>query len=468
MAAIGRRALVPVLLCAVGLLALPAQAQGKGKGKGSGKSSASVAIFPVSGEGVSQKVRNDMVKWVNGAVNRVSGFSTKKTAAATRKLTKGVAAAFESCTEANCAVDLGKAVKARYAVLPRLAKTDKSYRMALTLIDVDRGGPVRGHLREKLAGEAGLKKAIGKAVKSLLTGKDPALTGKLNFSIAEDGAWIYIDDVLSAMSPVEGPIVVADGIRRIRVEKQGFKPWRKVMPVPRRKTRQVVVELEAEGDAVAAAELPPLVGIQPGEDKPAVVEAKTEETPAVAEAKPEETPAVAEAKPEETPAVVEAKPEETPAVVEAKPEETPAVAAAETAAAAPPGTEKVEPAPGSGPPSWIGPVAYGLLGAAALSVIGGGVYTSKAKTAEEDGSDATIHNRANVEGFQDDADSFGAAAGAFWGLTGVFAAAGLGLLIWDLASPSGEAQDGDKAKPSAMLFGGPTQGGAAVGLRATW
>lgn len=31
MAAIGRRALVPVLLCAVGLLALPAQAQGDRK-----------------------------------------------------------------------------------------------------------------------------------------------------------------------------------------------------------------------------------------------------------------------------------------------------------------------------------------------------------------------------------------------------------------------------------------------------
>ncbi|NOZ87510.1 MAG: PEGA domain-containing protein [Deltaproteobacteria bacterium] len=458
-----------------------------------------VAVFPVDGRGVSQNLKNDLVKWITVAVNRLKGYSTKRAAANTRELTKGVSAAFESCTDLNCAIDLGKALKADLAILPMVKKGPKgSFSIKMLLVDVAKGQPVRAHLREKLAGRPGLRRTTRRAVKYLLTGVDPALKGRLKLNVSEPGALVYVDDMLVGVSPLKKYVHVANGIRRLKVVKNGFKVWKKVLPVPRgKKTLAVILEKGSTvtenkaASGVASAKdneekpaLPPLVPIKKkGEVKR--VQEKTMEQKANAIQKKAESekhakvtkgvsvpvskvekkeksgpPTEATVSKEEkrkTPEVSKNQ-EERKQVVEATKKAVPVVGQPVSATSSGPGTRK-------GTPVWVMPVAYGLFGASALCIIGGSVYTSKGMSAEDDGNSLSVHNRIRASAYKQDADDYGLAATVFWSLTGAFAAGGLGLLVWDLLEGN---DSGSRDQGRVMPVTGVIRDGFTFGVTGTW
>jgi hypothetical protein len=71
-------------------------------------------------------------------------------------------------------------------------------------------------------------------------------TTNATIKVSEDGAQISIDDAPVGTSPLAGPVVLDIGERRIRVTKDGFKPYEKTLPVGGSAAVNVDVALEKE------------------------------------------------------------------------------------------------------------------------------------------------------------------------------------------------------------------------------
>jgi hypothetical protein len=71
-------------------------------------------------------------------------------------------------------------------------------------------------------------------------------TTNATFTVNEEGAQIFVDDAAVGMSPLAGPVVLDIGERRIRVVKDGFKPFEKALPVGGSAAVSVDVKLEKE------------------------------------------------------------------------------------------------------------------------------------------------------------------------------------------------------------------------------
>jgi hypothetical protein len=71
-------------------------------------------------------------------------------------------------------------------------------------------------------------------------------TTSATIKVDQDGAQIFVDDALVGASPLSAPVVLDIGERRLRVTKDGFKPFEKTMPVGGSAAVAVDVTLEVE------------------------------------------------------------------------------------------------------------------------------------------------------------------------------------------------------------------------------
>lgn len=69
-------------------------------------------------------------------------------------------------------------------------------------------------------------------------------TSPQTLRVSQDGAEIWIDDRQVGVSPLPGPVVLDLGTRRVRVTKEGYRPWTRDMPVGGSAPTSVDVVLE--------------------------------------------------------------------------------------------------------------------------------------------------------------------------------------------------------------------------------
>jgi hypothetical protein len=72
-----------------------------------------------------------------------------------------------------------------------------------------------------------------------------SFTAELRITVSEPGADVFVDDEKVGTSPLDKPVVVDLGTRRVRVTKAGFKPQERSIAVGGEKTIPVDVKLEA-------------------------------------------------------------------------------------------------------------------------------------------------------------------------------------------------------------------------------
>jgi hypothetical protein len=71
-------------------------------------------------------------------------------------------------------------------------------------------------------------------------------TTNATFLVSEDGAQILVDESLVGVSPLHAPVVLDIGERRLRVVKEGFRPYERTLPVGGSATVNIDVKLEKE------------------------------------------------------------------------------------------------------------------------------------------------------------------------------------------------------------------------------
>jgi hypothetical protein len=84
-----------------------------------------------------------------------------------------------------------------------------------------------------------------KEAKDLVLTLQP-FTTNATFVVSEEGAQIFVDDVPVGVSPLTAPVVLDIGERRIRVVKDGFRPFERTLPVGGSAQVSVEVKLEKE------------------------------------------------------------------------------------------------------------------------------------------------------------------------------------------------------------------------------
>jgi len=73
-----------------------------------------------------------------------------------------------------------------------------------------------------------------------------SFTVKLTVAVSEPGADVYVDDEKVGTSPLDRPVVVDIGARKITVRKPGFKEWAQSVPIGGSAEARVDVKLEPE------------------------------------------------------------------------------------------------------------------------------------------------------------------------------------------------------------------------------
>jgi len=103
---------------------------------------------------------------------------------------------------------------------------------------------VVSYLRRYLAeGQGSLSEAEKIDAEALIKVIHP-LTAALALEVSESGARVYVDDSLVGETPLAAPIVIDVGARKIRVEKEGFEPYREVLTIGDSPHIKIVVKLE--------------------------------------------------------------------------------------------------------------------------------------------------------------------------------------------------------------------------------
>jgi hypothetical protein len=103
---------------------------------------------------------------------------------------------------------------------------------------------VLAYLRTYLTeGQAVLSDAEKLDAEALIKAIQP-LTAALELSVSEPGARVYVDDALVGETPLAAPVVVDVGTRKIRIEKDGFEPYREALTIGDSPHIKIVAKLE--------------------------------------------------------------------------------------------------------------------------------------------------------------------------------------------------------------------------------
>ena len=103
---------------------------------------------------------------------------------------------------------------------------------------------VLAYLRRYLnEGQAVLSEAEKVDAEALVKFMQP-LTAALDLSVSESGARVYLDDTLVGETPLPAPIVVDVGPCKIRIEKDGFEPYREALTIGDSPRIKLVAKLE--------------------------------------------------------------------------------------------------------------------------------------------------------------------------------------------------------------------------------
>lgn len=103
---------------------------------------------------------------------------------------------------------------------------------------------VLAYLRRYLAeGQDVLTEAEKVDAEALIKAIQP-LTAALDLSVSESGARVYINDSLVGETPLAAPVVVDVGTCKIRVEKDGFEPYREELTIGDSPRIKLVAKLE--------------------------------------------------------------------------------------------------------------------------------------------------------------------------------------------------------------------------------
>ena len=103
---------------------------------------------------------------------------------------------------------------------------------------------VLAYLRRYLAeGSAVLSDAEKVDAEALVKFIQP-LTAALDLSVSESGARVYVDDALVGETPLAAPLVVDVGPCKIRIEKEGFEPYREALTIGDSPRIKIVAKLQ--------------------------------------------------------------------------------------------------------------------------------------------------------------------------------------------------------------------------------
>ena len=125
------------------------------------------------------------------------------------------------CDDPACVSRLGNALGARWLISGDISKVGQSYVVQLKLHD-PQDGQVKARVTREHQGPAeGLFKDLRVATKLVVRDLLKEQAGSLQLSSSEEGATVFIDDIVVGVSPVKA-LAVSGGMHSLRLEKQGF------------------------------------------------------------------------------------------------------------------------------------------------------------------------------------------------------------------------------------------------------
>ena len=155
------------------------------------------------------------------------------------------------CEEAECAVEIGAAVKADKLVTGSVGKVEKTLLINLQLIDVKKGkvdNRVERQIPKKK--KAAMQETKG-AAKQLISKILKERSGQLVIKCSQEGADVHVNDYLIGTTPLEA-YELPGGWHNVRISKKEFITWGKDVRIDARDRAEVDVRLTPSGEMIRA------------------------------------------------------------------------------------------------------------------------------------------------------------------------------------------------------------------------
>ena len=157
------------------------------------------------------------------------------------------------CDDASCMAEIGGALGAEALVTGDLGKVGDKILINLQLIDIRNAKVIKRNSREVTGGPGQLLDEVRVATHGLVEGLLKAASGKLLFSVSEEGADISVDGNVVGVSPMPSMALPA-GPHDVRVKKGGFVSWARTVPIQPNATEMVEVNLIPSANFIEAYE----------------------------------------------------------------------------------------------------------------------------------------------------------------------------------------------------------------------
>ncbi len=158
------------------------------------------------------------------------------------------------CNDVACLAELGGALGAELMVAGSVTRLEDVYLIQLQLIRITQAR-VEGRVSREFKGDAlGLTRDLRAATRLLVRDLLAARSGDLAVRASEEGASVKVDGALVGVTPLAGPLPLAEGLHTLAVDKEGFILFTRDVTVVKDELTEVAAALQPSPAFLAAYE----------------------------------------------------------------------------------------------------------------------------------------------------------------------------------------------------------------------
>lgn len=214
------------------LLGTPASSQDK----------PAIAVLDLKARGLEASVAENITDLVTKEVDRVGLFRTVSMEEIKRMLEHEQQKILVGCDDTSCLAEIGGALGVELLVAGGVGKLGDTYLLSLKLIDVRKAGVLSREERTVTGKVEELVTVSRQAARTLLRPILKRESGTLEISCSEEGAEVYIDDVMVGTTPLP-PRKVPGGYHTLKINKKRFVVYGKDVKIDPQQTTGVEVTL---------------------------------------------------------------------------------------------------------------------------------------------------------------------------------------------------------------------------------
>ena len=201
-----------------------------------------IAVLDLKARGLEASVAENITDLVTKEVDRLGLFRTVSMEEIKRMLEHEQQKILTGCDDTSCLAEIGGALGVELLVAGGVGKLGDTYLLSLKLIDV-REAKVLAREERTVSGKVEELVSVSRqAARTLLRPILEQESGTLEVSCSEEGAEVYIDDVMVGTTPLP-PRKVPGGYHALKINKKRFVVYGQDVKIEPQQTTRVAVTL---------------------------------------------------------------------------------------------------------------------------------------------------------------------------------------------------------------------------------